>query len=226
MPIQLLLVDDQILFVQNLKVVIEATDASLRVAGIAYDGAEAVKKARELRPDVVLMDVRMPKLDGVGATEQIRKQLPTSRIIMLTTFDDDEYVYQALNNGASGYLLKSMLPETLVSSIHAVANGAVLISPSVATNLVRNSHQVATGTHAAPEWLSSLTRRDRSLLCLLLEHLSNRDIADRLCISEGTVRNYISAVYEKLGAENRFHAMRLAESARSFLRCEEFDAGK
>lgn len=215
---KILLVDDQIMFVENLKVVLETYAPEFEIVGIAHDGKEAVRKAREYQPTVILMDVRMPVLDGVGATEAILKEFPGTRIIMLTIFDDDEYVYQALNNGASGYLLKNMRPEALVSSIKAVLDGAVLISPVAAQKLVNSrTPDTAESAHEAPHWLGSLGAREREVLSLLVEELSNQEIAERLGISEATVRNYMSGIYDKIGAENRFQAMRLAREFRGFL---------
>ncbi|MCG8479941.1 MAG: response regulator transcription factor [Spirochaetales bacterium] len=219
MTIRLLLADDQTLFVENLKKVLEAADGRLSVVGIAEDGLEAVRMARELAPDVILMDVRMPKLDGVGATIQIRTHLPRIAIVMLTVFDDDDYVFEALDHGASGYLLKNMKPEMLISSIHAVYEGAVLISPSVAQKLVHGGSGQRPKKHATEPWVTSLSPREMHVLCLLLEHLSNREIAERLCISDATVRNYVSTIYDKMGATDRFHAMRLADANRAFLQC-------
>ncbi len=215
---RILLVDDQIMFVENLRVVLETYAPEFEIVGIAHDGQEAVRKARQFQPTVILMDVRMPVLDGVGATEAILKEFPSTRIIMLTIFDDDEYVYQALNNGASGYLLKNMRPEALVSSIKAVLDGAVLISPVAAQKLVNSRSQDTTeSAHEAPHWLGSLGSREREVLSLLVEELSNQEIAERLSISEATVRNYMSGIYDKIGVENRFQAMRLAREFRAFL---------
>lgn len=215
---KILLVDDQIMFVENLKVVLETYAPEFEIVGIAHDGQDAIRKARKFHPTVILMDVRMPVLDGVGATEAILRELPETRIIMLTIFDDDEYVYQALNNGASGYLLKNMRPEALVSSIKAVLDGAVLISPVAAQKLMNNRPQESSDTtHEAPHWLESLGTREKEVLSLLVQELSNQEIAERLGISEATVRNYMSNIYDKIGAENRFQAMRLAREFRAFL---------
>jgi len=218
--IRILLVDDQLLFVENLKLVLETNDDTVSVVGIAENGLDAFRKAQELRPDIILMDVRMPKLDGVGATERIRAVLPRTTIIMLTVFDEDDYVLEALENGATGYLLKNTKPEALISAIHAAHEGAVLISPSVAQRLVSGGsghrHQAS---HSPDPWVAELSRREKDVLCLLIEHFSNKEIADRLGITEATVRNYVSAIYDKMGADDRFHAMRLATENRSFLEC-------
>ena len=218
MSTRVLLVDDQVMFVENLKVVLETYAPELLIVGIANDGREAVRKARDLTPDVILMDVRMPVLDGVGATEQILNELPHTRIVMLTVFDDDEYVYQALNRGARGYLLKNMRPAALVSSIKAVLDGAVLISPVAAQRLVsgRANTRSPLAEHEAPDWLALLGARDREVLSLLIEEMSNTEIAERLFISESTVRNYISGIYNKMGVANRFQAIRVSRTYRSF----------
>lgn len=220
MKIRLLLADDQVLFAQNLKIVLEGADARLSVIGIAEDGCQAVRMAQELLPDIILMDVRMPKLDGVGATKNIISKTPRTSIIMLTIFDDDDYVLEALEYGASGYLLKNMKPETLISSIHAVYEGAVLISPSVAQKLVHSGMTHKGKKHSPDPWVRTLAPREKHVLCLLLQHLNNREIAERLSISEATVRNYVSAIYDKLNANDRFHATRIAEANRVFLDCE------
>jgi DNA-binding NarL/FixJ family response regulator len=215
---RLILVDDQVMFVENLKIVLELYAPEIEIVGIAFDGKQAVKKAKELRPHVILMDLRMPVLDGVGATKQILKELPETRIIMLTVFDDDEYVYEALDHGASGYLLKNMRPEALVSSIYAVLDGAVLISPIAAQKLVRSrSKEEVITAHEPPRWLESFGIREKEVLLLLIEDLSNKDISDKLGISGATVRNYVSTIYDKIGAEDRFHAIRLARPYRFFL---------
>ena len=219
MSIRLLLVDDQTLFVENLKIVLEAADRQLQVVGIAENGHAAVRIARSLVPDVILMDVRMPKLDGVGAVKQIRKLLPRVSIIMLTIFDDDDYVYEALNDGASGYLLKNMKPKMLVSAIRAVHDGAILISPALAHKLFQHKLANDRSVHAPDPWVRTLSRRETNVLCLLLRHLSNREIARDLGIGEATVRNYVSTIYDKMGATDRFHATRLAERHRAFLDC-------
>ncbi|TVQ26241.1 MAG: DNA-binding response regulator [Spirochaetaceae bacterium] len=219
MSTRVLLVDDQVMFVENLKVVLETYAPELTIVGIANDGQEAIRKARDLSPDIILMDVRMPGLDGVGATERILKEFPRVQIIMLTVFDDDEYVYQALNRGARGYLLKNMRPAALVSSIKAVLDGAVLISPVAAQKLVagRANTRPSEAKHEAPDWLALLGAREREVLSLLLEEMSNSEIAEKLFISESTVRNYISGIYNKIGVENRFQAIRVSRLYRSFL---------
>lgn len=230
MATRILLADDQVMFVENLGVVLETNASDFTVVGIANDGRAAVRKARDLQPDLILMDVRMPGLDGVGATRQIIAEMPRTRIIMLTIFDDDDYVHQALAYGASGYLLKNMRPDALVSSIRAVLDGAVLISPLAAQRLVSRSAGVEESgasegeggeAHEQPDWVDELSTRERKVFALMIEDLSNAEIAERLSISETTVRNYISSIYHKTGAANRFEATRLARTYRSFLPASE-----
>ncbi len=218
MGVKILLVDDEVMFAENLKVVLETYAPDFEVVDIAYDGKQAIRKAREMQPSVILMDVRMPTLDGVGATKLILQELPYIRIIMLTIFDDDEYVHQAIEHGASGYLLKNMRPRALVSSIQSVLEGAVLISPVVAQKLAsKHFKSEEESAHEAPPWLADTGPRERQVLSLLVQELSNQEIAERLGISETTVRNYMTTLYDKLGAENRFHAMRIAGPYRRFL---------
>lgn len=213
-----LLVDDQIMFVENLKIVLETYADDLKIVATAHNGREAIQQAERCQPSIILMDLRMPVLDGVGATKRILTRFPRTRIIMLTVFDDDQYVYQALNNGASGYLLKNMRPEALVSSIHAVLDGAVLISPLVAQSLVgKRSNQLNTDLDQRPAWVSELGRREKQVLALILEDMSNDEIAEKLCIGPRTVRNYVSRIYEKIGAHNRFQAIRLARPFRLYV---------
>ncbi len=209
-----LLVDDQVMFVENLKIVLETYAKDLKIVATAHNGREAILQAERHQPSIILMDLRMPVLDGVAATKRILTRLPESRIIMLTVFDDDQYVYQALNNGARGYLLKNMRPEALISSIHAVLDGAVLISPLVAQSLVGNRSDQLSADRNPPAWVSELGQREKEVLALILDDMSNDEIADKLCIAPRTVRNYVSAVYEKIGAQNRFQAIRLARPFR------------
>lgn len=220
MRIRVLLADDQLLFVENLKLVMEASDRSICVVGIAADGHMAISKTRNLRPDIVLMDVRMPKLDGVGATKIIKSEMPQTAIIMLTVFDDDDYVLEALELGASGYLLKNINPVTLISAIHAVYNGTVLVSPSVAEKIVGTRNGLSSPAGEPDAWVATLGNREKQVLLLLIEHFSNREIAERLCLTETTVRNYVSTIYDKLGAEDRFQAIRIAQYNRRFLHSE------
>lgn len=198
----MLLVDDQTLFVESLRTVLETRAKDLNVVGVAGDGEEALALTAELRPDVVLMDVRMPKMNGVEATRLIKMEYPATRILMLTTFDDDEYVIEALQYGAVGYLLKDMPPQELITAVRAVYEGGVLISPRVAAKIVGKLVQT-TGSPSAtpgeessePEWLKDLSSREREILKLIAKGFDNEEIANRLHIAKQTVKNYVSMIY-------------------------------
>ena len=217
--IRVLLVDDQLLFVENLRIVIDTQADDLEVVGVAVSGTDGIKKAKELRPDVVLLDVRMPDITGVEATGLIKQAVPETRVLMLTTFDDDDYVFQSIERGASGYLLKNMNPQRLFSSIRAVMDGSVLVSPSVAQKLFVKSRAEAAkeGAGDRPTWLAELGSSERRVLVRLVKGLSNREIADDVHLSEKTVKNYVSSIYAKIGAPDRFAAMRIAKAAVAYL---------
>ena len=208
--IRVLLVDDQVLFVESLKTVIQHSAADIQVVGIARNGREAVLGAEEHSPDIVVMDVRMPVMDGVKATAEILARRPAVRIIMLTTFEDDEYVKDALELGAAGYLLKDIPPEELVSAIRAVHGGAVLISPKVARTLIKKAYPSGERKAREPDWMLQLSRREREILEKVADGRSNKEIAAELCIAEQTVRNHISVIYDKMGVSDRLQAMRMA----------------
>ena len=167
----------------------------------------------ELQPDVILMDVRMRKMNGVEATKRIMEQFPETRILMLTTFDDDEYVIEALKYGAVGYLLKDMPPSELITAVRAVYEGGVLISPRVAAKLVEKLVQQTenqTPAQAAetkePAWVKELSSREKEILKLLAKGLDNEEIARTLHIAKQTVKNYVSVIYGKLGVRDRVQA--------------------
>ena len=215
--ITVVLADDQELFVENLRFVLEARCEDISVVGVARNGAEAVELVEKRPPDIVLMDIRMPVMDGVEATRRIVESHPDVRIVMLTTFDNDEYVYKALQYGAVGYLMKSIPPERLFASIRAVKQGAVLISPSIAQKLARTDPAAsaapagtarATPADAAPPH-ESLTDRERDILKLVAMAYANREIADKLQIGEQTVKNHLSVIYAKFGVSRRMELMRL-----------------
>lgn len=212
--IRLLLVDDQILFVESLRRLLEIEAEDMSIVDIAYDGEDAVRKVEAHRPDIVLMDVRMPGLDGVGATRKLKEILPDLHIIMLTTFDDDNYVFNALAVGADGYLLKDTAPNELLAAIRAVNEGGVTVSPAVARKLAagRSPLSVEPGL-ASREVVDRLSRRERDVLRLIGEGCDNTDIAARLFLSEQTVKNYVSLLYSKLGVERRSQAIRISREA-------------
>jgi len=212
--IRVLLVDDQALFVESLRTVLERSAEDIEVIGIARNGAEAVEAVTNSPCELVVMDVRMPVMDGVEATKRIRELRPDARIMMLTTFEDDEYVKEALEHGAAGYILKDIAPAELIASIRAVAGGAFLIAPSVAKSLIRRAYlKPEFSPTPEPEWLRQLSRREREILGHLVEGRTNKEIAAELCIAEQTVRNHISVVYDKMGVSDRAQAVRLAREA-------------
>jgi DNA-binding NarL/FixJ family response regulator len=213
--IRLLLVDDQVLFVESLQTVIKTTTDDLEVVGIAANGNTAIKLALELKPDIILMDVRMPDLSGVECTRVIKKSLPNVHIMMLTTFDDDEYVLQALSLGAVGYILKDVHTGYLINAIRSVHRGGVLIDPKVARRLVDKLNPPADGEAASTRQtiLESLSKREQEVLQQIAEGYSNKEIAQNLFIAEQTVKNYVSVIYSKLGVHDRAQALRLAIEA-------------
>jgi DNA-binding NarL/FixJ family response regulator len=207
--IRVLIVDDQTLMRQGLQTLLEMQDG-IRVIGQAGDGVDALAQADALKPDVVLMDVRMPRLDGVEATRQIRARLPATQVIILTTFDDDEYVFEGLRAGAMGYLLKDVSAETIADAIRRVARGEALIQPSIARKVVAEFTRLGAPTNRAPAQPSSpaaLSEREVEILRLLAQGLSNREIADKLFITEGTVKNHVSNILAKLGVRDRTQAV-------------------
>ena len=224
-PIRVLLVDDQTLLRQSFERLLELERPGLRVVATAADGQEAVAAVERLAaeghaPHVVLMDVRMPRLDGVEATRQITARWPEVRIVMLTTFDDEEYIVEGLRAGAKGYLLKDTSSEQLVQAIRAVRRGESPLQPSVAAKLVARiarSQESAPPPAPAPAYpqttgssasmpLDDLTEREREILRLLAKGESNREIGEALFITEGTVKNHVSNILSKLGLRDRTQA--------------------
>jgi two-component system, NarL family, response regulator DegU len=206
-PIRVLIAEDQTLMRQGLKTILDLEDG-FEVVGLAADGQEAVERALALRPDVVLMDVQMPRVNGVEATAQLTAALPEARVIILTTFDYDEYVFEAIKAGARGYLLKDTPADELLTIIRRVHAGGSIIQPSVATRLIAEFSQ-RRGAPQEPEY-EPLSEREREVLRLLTEGLSNKAIAAQLVLAEGTVKNHVSAILDKLHAANRTQAARVA----------------
>ncbi|QBF47696.1 response regulator transcription factor [Janibacter limosus] len=199
-----LLVDDQELVRLGLRALVEATEG-LTIAGEAADGIAAVALARATRPDVVLMDIRMPGIDGLEATRRIvgDPDLSHTRVLVLTTFELDEYVFDALRHGASGFLLKNTPPATLVEAIETVADGGALLSPSVTRTLIREFTANAPRRPRPHPRLADLTEREREVVTLVAEGMNNKEIAERLVVSPATARTHVSRAMIKLGARDR-----------------------
>lgn len=204
--IRVLLAEDQTLLRQGLRTILELSPG-FAVAGEAENGAEAVERALALRPDVVLMDVQMPAMSGVEATARITAALPGTRVVILTTFDYDEYVFDAMKAGAQGYILKDVPAAELLDTIRRVHTGESIVQPSVATRLIAEFSR--RGAPPQPAY-DALTERELEVLRLLAEGRSNKAIAAELVLSEGTVKNYVSAILGKLHAANRTHATQIA----------------
>ncbi|TVQ35981.1 MAG: DNA-binding response regulator [Spirochaetaceae bacterium] len=202
---RVLLVDDQVLFVQSLKIVIESLADDLTVCGIALNGEEAIAMANTHHPDLILMDIRMPVVDGVEAAREILRQHPSILIIMLTTFDDDEYVAHAIDIGAVGYLLKDRPPDSLIAAMYAVLKGGTLITPAIAKRVIRSYREPRDKRNGEDsQWDSILTKREIQLLERLSSGLSNKEISGEMNLAEQTVKNYISLIYSKIGIHSRY----------------------
>ena len=219
--IKLLIVDDQYLFLESLKVVIEGLAKDMKVVGIALDGEQALAAMEREPADVVLLDVRMPVMDGVATARQLRSRWPKTAVIMLTTFEDDEYVTEALRNGAHGYLLKNIAPQMLVSAVRAVLDGSVLIAPDIAGHLVESLYggrQMTERVHGTtlPDWYWDLSPRERTIMKHMLRGRSNKEISTDIHLGEQTIRNYVSTIYSKLGATDRRDALRKAREIDSY----------
>ncbi|HTZ50750.1 MAG TPA: response regulator transcription factor [Spirochaetia bacterium] len=223
--IRILLADDQVLFVESLRTVLETRAEDFDVVGVAFDGRDAIRQVMEKHPDIVLMDVRMPDTDGVQATRIIHESWPDIHVLVLTTFDDDEYVVEALNHGAVGYMLKDIPPEDLIVSLRAVSKGSIIISPQVANKLLRmreSDGRADDGAESRPRplpdssFLRYLSRREVEILRLIGTGAGNAVIARKLSIAEQTVKNHVSDIYSKLHIHNRMQAMKLANSLKDY----------
>lgn len=219
MKTRIVIVDDTRLFREALARYFDL-QPEMQVVGEAGNGQEGVEVALRERPDVVLMDIRMPVMDGVTATGQIKAALPETQVVALTTFSDDEYIFEVLKAGAVGYLLKDIPAPDLVEAVRAVRSGGVLIPPAIAARLVAEFTRLATGapaaaTAAAPapkerDRLEDLTAREAEILRLIAQGLANQEIAEQLFLSEGTVKNYVSTIRAKLHARDRGQVIAMA----------------
>ncbi len=203
--IKIMIADDQELIRESLRIVLNI-NPDMEVIGVTENGQETIDLVRAKKPDVILMDVRMPILDGVQCTRLIKEAYPEIRIIILTTFDDDEYVYNALKYGASGYLLKGVSVPELTQAVRTVVSGGAMINPNIAVKVVKLFSRLAQGNFSIPveEGAAALLgRTERKVALLVGRGLSNREIAEKLCLSEGTVRNNLSTVLSKLALRDR-----------------------
>ena len=205
--LKLLIADDQAVVRIGFTAMLDA-QPDMTVVGVAQDGRQAVSLASQLRPDVVLMDIRMPVLDGIGATSQLKAAEPAPQVLVLTTFDLDDYVYDALRAGASGFLLKDATPEQIIAAVRVVGSGDALLAPSVTRRLI--AEFAGRAKLVAPPELDRLTVREREVLLLVAAGLTNAEIAGRLYVAEQTVKSHVSAVLQKLGLRDRVQAVILA----------------
>ncbi|MDR1046838.1 MAG: response regulator transcription factor [Treponema sp.] len=218
--LRILLADDQILFVESLKTFLNNYAEDMTVTGIAVNGREAVAMVARDHPDIILMDIRMPEMDGVEAVREIKPRYPDIKIIMLSTYHEDALVRSAILAGASGYLLKDISPTELITAIRALNSGIVQISPEIARSLVEQRYagenkkpfinNGAKKEEKAFEWFDDLTNREREIFTLIATGYDNDEIARKLNLAVQTVRNQVSTIYSKLGVKDRFEIIRLA----------------
>jgi DNA-binding NarL/FixJ family response regulator len=204
--VRVLVVDDDDLMRAGLRAVL-SSDGTIEVVGEATTGRHAIERVRALRPQVVLMDVRMPDLDGIAATREVLATSPEVRVVILTTFEQDDYVFGAINAGASGFLLKRTRPEELITAVHTVAAGDSLLSPSVTRTVLDRVAKQRVNPGATDRRLEELTPREREVLELITRGSSNSEIAEALVIEESTVKTHVKRVLMKLGLRDRIHAV-------------------
>jgi DNA-binding NarL/FixJ family response regulator len=208
--IRIVLCDDQEIVTEGLHLIL-STVPGVKVVGIAHDGAAAVELVAQFQPDLVLMDLKMPIMNGIQATRQIRERFPQTRVLVLTTYDDEEWLFDAVRAGAAGYLLKDTPRESLIGAIKGTAAGATHVDPNVAGKLFQQLAQPLTASRPSTSTLAAdLSEREREVLRLLAGGLSNSDIAERLHLSKGTVQNYVSNILVKLDVTDRTQAAVIA----------------
>lgn len=204
-PVRILIVDDQPLLRAGFSMILKS-EADLELVGEAANGREALTEAKTLRPDVILMDIRMPEMDGLAATREVLKLPESPAVIILTTFDLDEYVFEALQSGASGFLLKDAPADDLVSAIRVVAQGDALLAPSVTRRMIDKFASLPATTREVPGF-DQLTDREREVLILMAQGLANKEIATELHLGETTIKTHVGRVLMKLGARDRVQAV-------------------
>ena len=200
--IKVLIADDQTILAEGINSVLD-TDAEIEVAGIAADGAAAIEKCRVYRPDVVLMDIRMPNMNGVVATQRIKAEFPETKVIVLTTFDDSDYILNAINHGASGFLLKDIGSSALIDAVKNACAGDTILPAKIAKRIADAAKDVSSNREIRLKRAFSLSERETEIALMMYEGFTNRQISSALKLSEGTARNYISAIYIKTGSDNR-----------------------
>ncbi|MFE2141039.1 response regulator [Streptomyces sp. NPDC059456] len=214
MTIRVLIVDDQMMVREGFSVLLNAMDG-IEVVGEAVDGREAIAQVAALRPDVVLMDIRMPVMNGLEATREIVAADTDAKVLVLTTFDLDEYVYQALRAGASGFLLKDASARQLADGVRVVASGEALLAPTVTKRLILEFSKLSAPAKLAdPAGVGELTERETEVLVLIAQGLSNAEIADRLIVAESTIKTHVSRILVKLGLRDRTQAAVFAYETR------------
>ena len=219
--IRLLLVDDQYLFLESLKLLLTSLASDFEIVATALNGEEAIQALSSVEVDIILMDVYMPVMDGVAAVKVISRKYPAIAVIMLTTFEDDDYVAEALAHGAKGYLLKNIAPQMLITAVRAVSSGSVLIAPNIAISLIQHLKEKAVSSRDAeqrslPDWYYELTQKERGIIKLILRGLSNKEIAAEINVAEQTIRNYVSTIYDKLGVTCRKEAVQVTRDLPPF----------
>ncbi len=210
-PISMVVADDQVLFVDLLQSIIDSRADDFKIVGVAHDGNEARDKVLALKPDVALLDIKMPGITGVDLTKEITAKLPDTKVIILTTFSDDDYVDTAIENGACGYLLKNMPVDGLIASIRSIYRGGFIVSEKIAKKALRKSSgssgnhpdQKAPLTERQEQLADRLSRREREVYKLMVNGYSNEEISEMLYIAAQTVKNHIRSIYKKIGVHNR-----------------------